>query len=237
MTGPNEEFDYTHLEQEIHVTDKYSIQFNFYDHAMCGSCLYHVYLLDKESDKKVTLRIDNPCSDGRPTLLDREVLAILRLAQNHPKNSLTLLQMICCLGQSHYFSKKLSQKIEETFGLDLRNTYDKIWENPTEFEPKTKFKPFEADLNELYPLPTIHENDYKYEPTPIKKVRLPIEEIDGILCVDHPIFGIIFVDEECQQIGSFRSLSDTKRIHSEPHLRWSKKESLCFKKFYEAIKN
>lgn len=214
MTAPDKEYSYDHLEQKIYINDIYYLHFSFYDHSMCGPAMYYISLVNTVTGIRNTLRVDSPVDDGLPCFFNDEIVTIMKLALKNPKNRLTPIQILCCLGLVHHFDETFMNAIIKEFHIDLSSSHSNVWDNliiepePFVADPYSRYSgPYPSSLNQLYPIPNICN----------RKISIPYEI--------HPRYGRIIVDESYCDQCSVRSLDSS----------WNEEQKCAFADFSKFI--
>ena len=148
------------------------------------------YLKNNITGLCISLRSDGPLGDGRPNFFGDEILQILKLAIKNKKNNLSFIQMICCIGKIYRFDMKLVNDINDTFGDEIHEwDCEQVWPKRKPIG-KTENPPYNANINTLFGFPEIFTKSQTIgsdDPNVFVK--------DGLLCINHPKFGIVITDE------------------------------------------
>ena len=213
MTAPEHEYDYSHIEQKIAVTERYTIKFTFYDHPMCGPLMYHVYLEDMISHAHCSLRCDCPCEDGRPSLLQHEIIHIMIYAMRNRENTLNLYQMIACLNIIYPMSASDISHIEEKLNLIITRNLQCVWGPLIIPNNSRKFPYYKVStLDEIFPYAMADECPSKHD--------------EPIVYYHHKEYNYLITDDPC--------FCDIQSNRSSKSL-WNDSEKKLFGKFIDHI--
>lgn len=148
MAAPSEEYDYEPVTQFIKC-GRWTLSFGFYDHSMCGSCMFSIFLQELDSGEPIVLRQDGPCEDGSPSVFPEEAMAILE----HAEPTLTVWHMLSLLAatNSELGSVEFMQQVEARF--QVSSCPSPLWKLRVELTDTRGGPPMLFDMDQAYPLP------------------------------------------------------------------------------------